>query len=151
METRSRGTGSAMTEEPPTPRSVLGADADALLLILHRASEPVGARVARRRLLDECGRELGEASVSRVLAKLDAAGLTECVGRKGRWLTEAGRKYTSSSLLSRHRQEQFTRALDLRSVQDVLDWLRARRAVETEIAGLAAERAHHGEIDALEA
>ncbi|TQM11702.1 GntR family L-lactate dehydrogenase operon transcriptional regulator [Pseudonocardia kunmingensis] len=144
------GQGSAVNGEPTTAGAELGGDAEALLLVLHRADEPIGARVARR-LLEEAGRELSEASVSRVLAKLDAAGMTESVGRKGRVLTDVGRRFTTSSLLSRHRHEQFTRALDLRSVQEVLDWLRARRALETEIARLAAERAHQTEIDALEA
>ena len=145
------GQGNAVNGEPTTAGADLGGDAEALLLILHRADEPVGARVARRRLLEEAGRELSEASVSRALARLDIVGMTESVGRKGRILTDVGRRFTISNLLSRKRHEQFTRALDLRSVQEVLDWLRARRALETEIARLAAERAHQSEIDALEA
>ncbi|WP_160118518.1 FadR/GntR family transcriptional regulator [Rhodococcus wratislaviensis] len=119
--------------------------------MLHRADEPVGARVARRVLVEEFGRDLSEASVSRVLLRLDGLGLTEAVGRKGRILSPRGRRHVSSTLSSRHRHEQFTRALDLRSVQEILDWLRARRALETEIASLAAQRVSTDDLASLQA
>jgi DNA-binding FadR family transcriptional regulator len=131
------GTGGAHV---PGSATELGADAVALLRVLYDADEPVGARVAHRLLVETYGRTLSEASVSRVMLKVDSLGLTEAVGRKGRTLTASGRRLVESTLTSQDRQEKFTKALDLRSIQEILDWLRARRAIEVEVASLAARR-----------
>ena len=135
------------------PRSIaeLGGDAVALLRLLYDAGEPVGARVAHRLLVETYGRTLSEASVSRVMLKVDSLGLTEAVGRKGRILTAAGRRLVESTLNSQDRHEKFTKALDLRGIQEILDWLRARRAIEAEVANLAARRISAETLSELDA
>ena len=124
----------------------------ALSLLMRLAGEPdpVGARIAARLLLEE-GHQLSEASVSRVLLQLDELGLTEAVGRKGRRLTVEGRNLVQRQASDRSRNVDFGKALDIRTTQQLMDWLRARRGVESEAARLAADRAEDEEIERLDA
>lgn len=119
-----------------------------LVLVIADQGDPVGARVALR-ALEEQGIDMSEASVSRMLARLDKLGLTRPVGRKGRTLTISGRAAVEARRLQVRRNRNFARALQLRSVTEVLDWLRARRAVEGEAAYLAAARIDENTLEEL--
>jgi DNA-binding FadR family transcriptional regulator len=101
---------------------------------------PVGARVALRALTDS-GVDISEATVSRMLSKLDSLGLTRPIGKKGRVLTGPGIEVFHSMQTQTRRDDNFDRALELRTTTEILDWLRARRVIEGEAAYLAAERA----------
>lgn len=109
---------------------------------------PVGARVALRALADN-GVDISEASVSRMLSKLDALGLSRPMGKKGRVLTPAGLEVFQSLQTQNRRDDNFDRALELRTTTEILDWLRARRVIEGEAAYLAAERATDGALAEL--
>jgi len=121
------------------PLSELLPDELTLLMAIGFQQHPVGARIALR-ALEESGVRTSEASVSRMLGKLDALGLTRALGRKGRVLTPAGREAFTSRRTQARRDESFGRALELRSTTELLDWLRARRVIEGEAAYLAALR-----------
>lgn len=110
-----------------------------LLMFLGGEGRPVGARLALR-ALEEHGVSTSEASMSRMLTRLDALGLTSRIGRKGRVLTEEGERVYRSQVLQVRRSESFDRALELRTITEVLDWLRARRVLESEAVVLATER-----------
>jgi DNA-binding FadR family transcriptional regulator len=111
--------------------------------------QPVGARVAARALSD-AGVNMSEASISRMLVRLDALGLTRGVARKGRVLTVDGQSAVEQRRQQLRQNESFDRALDLRSIDEVLDWLRARRVLEGEAAYLAALRAEESELAEFE-
>ncbi|WP_158297035.1 FCD domain-containing protein [Zhihengliuella sp. ISTPL4] len=119
-----------------------------LLMSIGDQEHPVGARIALR-MLEENGVRISEASVSRMLARLDALGFTRAIGRKGRVLTTTGREAFELRRLQARRDETFDRAFELRSVSELLDWLRARRVIEGEAAYLAALRRDDDHMSAL--
>jgi len=121
----------------------------ALALVMSEQTDLLGARVAVRALADR-GIELSEASVSRLLSRLDARGVSRPIGRKGRVLTAEGRAAVEAREYQCRRDKNFTRALELRSATEVLDWLRARRAIESEAAYLAATRIDEEMLEAVE-
>lgn len=126
----------------------LSREAENLVLVLHQSGEPVGARLAAR-MLAEAGTRTSEASVSRIFLHLDALGLTEAVGRRGRMLTTMGKRYAAKRLVDEQRNEEFSRALDIRNVHQLSDWLHARRGIECEIARVAARRARKTHVTKL--
>lgn len=138
--------------EPEQPAAEAAAEftagESAILRILLSQPAPVGARGTRRLLLGE-GLDLSEATVSRVFARLDAAGLTEAVGRKGRQLTPAGRRMTVASVEAARRSDRLERALEIRSDRQLLDLLHARRGVERELVRAAAENRGEQDLDRL--
>lgn len=134
---------------PEEAQLTLTAAESTLMRSLLEADGPVGARAARRFLLD-AGIELSEATVSRVLARLDSLGLTEPIGRKGRRLTPAGRRITNASIEVDWRNSQLDRALHIRTEEQLLDLLRARRGVERELARAAAINRTDDDLDRLE-
>jgi GntR family transcriptional regulator, transcriptional repressor for pyruvate dehydrogenase complex len=136
-----------LTPEPAL-WDTLSPEERAILLLLADRDGPVGARVAMR-VLDDDGLRISEASVSRVFVRLDAAGLTTAMGRKGRTLTAAGRALATRVRTSRRRNAGFSEALDIRSVEQLLDLLYARRGVEREAARAAARRGRPEEIEHL--
>lgn len=116
---------------------------EAGLSLLGRLSSidyPLGARLAREHLVEQ-GFTISEASVSRLLLDLDKAGWTSRAGTKGRVATEAGRSVAASVSAARRREREYSRALDITTIDQVLDLLRARRAVESEAARAAAMHA----------
>jgi GntR family transcriptional repressor for pyruvate dehydrogenase complex len=121
----------------------------ALALVMAEQVDPLGARVAVRALAEQ-GIELSEASVSRLLSRLDALGVSRPIGRKGRVLTPQGRTAVEAQEYQLRRNRNFSRALELRSATEVLDWLRARRAIESEAAYLAAQRIDDELLAAIE-
>ncbi|TCO55800.1 FCD domain-containing protein [Actinocrispum wychmicini] len=120
----------------------------ALLAALSTQAGPLGARAAAGYLRDR-GFDVSESTVSRLLRELDDQGLTQPLGKKGRVLTEEGRRSAANLLLDSRRSASFAKALNLRDVQDLVDHLAGRRGIEREAARAAALRAQPEEIAQL--
>jgi len=71
----------------------------AILRVLSKSSEPLGARVLSHYLRD-CGIELSERAVRYHLKLMDERGFTESVGRDGRLITPLGLEELESALVS---------------------------------------------------
>lgn len=115
---------------------------------LHKTEQPLGSGVLKE-ALRLAGMELSEATVGRLLRELDTRGYTKRVGFQGRTLTSAGSARYEN--LERERQRVFYGSELLKSFnthrkQDLIDILVARRAVEGEIARLAALHATPTEV-----
>ena len=131
------------------PMSELTTDEQVLIMLLLEQLEPTGARVGTR-LLAEVGVQSSEASVSRMLARTDELGITRPIGKKGRVLTSWGKRITRQRTVQLQQVQNFERALELRSADELLDWLRARRLLEGEAAYLAALRLDDAALERLE-
>lgn len=131
------------------PMAELSYEEQALLMLILEHAEPVGARVARR-LLRSVGVVLSEASLSRMLSRLDDLGLTRPIGNKGRTLTPQGTELIRQHARVLENNQHVQRALELRTVEEVLDWLRARKLLEGEVSYLAALRIEDVAIDVLQ-
>ena len=122
-----------------------------ILKVVASADQPVGSGLLRE-ILDKQGRKISEATAGRLLRELDFKGYTERVGYQGRVLTQDG-KQQLEELGQRYEHTRYgdrlIKSLQLDGKQDLLDILVARRAIETEIAGLAAENASTVEISAM--
>lgn len=134
---------------PHTSKEQRVLDVDtAVLRKLEHATAPVGAREIRHGLLAE-GFEMSEATVSRQLRRLDAQGLTVALDRKGRVLTAEGRLLLRSRLREIEHADLLGKATDVRTGEDVLHLLRARRAVEPEAVRGSAGRVDQDTLDEL--
>ncbi|MDT0196523.1 FCD domain-containing protein [Arthrobacter sp. AB6] len=119
-----------------------------LLLVIRESTGPVGTRVARRELLDQ-GLDLSESTISRQLRDLDELGLTVSVGTKGRVLTPAGEAYAADVATAGEWQELLRATTAVKTTHDVLNLLKARRAVEPEAAREAAGTATEEDVARL--
>lgn len=129
----------------------LSREHEVLMGIIYDANEPTGARAATKLMLEH-GFQLSEATVSRAFARLDALGLTEALARKGRVLTAAGRRIEEQRREQKRRDDVFDRAFELQTLEEILDWLKARELLESQVAELAAVRAtpnHLAELESL--
>lgn len=117
------------------------------LLELIAELQPVGAREIGKRL-DGPLAGLSESTLSRLLRRLDSAGLTGSPNGKGRVLTPAGRE-VADRVANERRWSAELGPLELRTAQDVADLLHARRGVEREIARAAALAAGPAEVEHL--
>ncbi|HYF90898.1 MAG TPA: FCD domain-containing protein [Symbiobacteriaceae bacterium] len=131
-----------------------GADVEYLVLsLMGQAEEPVGSGAVCD-WLRRHGNTISEATVGRFLRQLDYRGLTERTGYRGRRLTEVGRarwtELQQELALSRTSRE-FIRALTAADLKEVIDVLIARRALEREVARLAAKLATEQDLEALSA
>ncbi len=120
-------------------KTALSALEQQLLEILVDSSAPVGAWVARDHLRER-GHDVSSASVSRLLSRLDSLGLTEPADGKGRVVTATGRRLGEYARDARARNSAHEQALQIQTIDQVLDLLRARRAIESEAARAAAGR-----------
>lgn len=124
-----------------------------VLVTLADAPGPVGAS----RLAEELSRhdvDLSEATAGRFLRGLDRRGLTRPVGRLGRLLTEEGRsRLKQLEVLQRQGEHSavLVGAATPNDVDELIDLLYARRAVEPEAARHAARRATDEERAAIRA
>ncbi|MGO4679439.1 FCD domain-containing protein [Microbacterium sp. 2MCAF23] len=128
----------------------LSAVEQAILSALRTQTAPAGSRMICRELAI-AGFETSESTVNRLLSGLDSRGLTDSLGRKGRVLTGEGRRVSEVLHLDRHRSIYFERALQMHSVEDLIDHLIARRGIEREAARAAALRATPEEVALLRA
>lgn len=119
--------------------------------LLSRAEGPVGSR----RLVEtfrEHGIHVAEATAGRFLRQLDWEGLTRPVSKQGRVLTEHGFvRLKQLRLLERldYHSAELVRAINAIDVDELIDLLYVRRAVEAEAARLAAVRATAEECEQI--
>lgn len=119
------------------------------LALLAGAGEPVGsARLAEA--WRRAGIPMAEATAGRYLRRLDERGLTRSMGAKlGRVITDAGQQRLAQLRLSRRLDEHGARvlgAVKATEIEELIDLLYVRRAVEAEAARLAAQRATDDEL-----
>ncbi|HWI65072.1 MAG TPA: FCD domain-containing protein [Symbiobacteriaceae bacterium] len=123
-----------------------------VLSLLGQAQEPVGSGAVCD-WLRKNGQSISEATVGRFLRELDFRGYTQREGFRGRILSEAGQARWSE--LQREKamtrsSRDLMRALSAEDLDEVVDVLVARRALEREIARLAAVNASDRDLAALE-
>ncbi len=112
-----------------------------ILLILGETAHPIGCG-ALSALLAKRDYDLSEATVGRLLRDFDLAGFTEKSGFQGRMLSEQGRGRLVDLMEKEkrfHWETEFSSALKGHSKENLLEVLVARRAIESELAALAAE------------
>jgi GntR family L-lactate dehydrogenase operon transcriptional regulator len=116
--------------------------AEVVCLLKHLSENPipVGSGTASE-LLSSAGFQVSEATVGRLLRYMDNQGYTERLGFRGRVLTIQGQEYIDALLHRENRQrysDQLAGLVRSRSKEDLIETLVARRAIEREIARLAA-------------
>ncbi len=122
-----------------------------ILLIVSQSESPVGSGYLSRELKNY-GWDLSEATAGRLLAQYDAQGYTTKVGYQGRVLSAQGSAKLKELEEKKQRTDQgleFFRVLETKTPEELIDVLVARRAIEREIARLAAEKATEEEIKEL--
>ena len=121
---------------------------DDLLDAIHQHGSPIGSRAAAA-ILRTRGRLISESTVSRMLTELDTAGLTRAFGRKGRLLTEQGRRAVADRRLELQQGSSMAAALEITDVDALIDQLTCRRGIEREAARAAALRAEPADLGQL--
>ncbi len=119
-----------------------------VLDIIEGSTNPVGSGTIREQLRNR-GIDLSEATVGRMLRELDNSGYTAKVGFQGRVLTPNGKNRLAELRQERewgHFGIELINSLRLKDKQDLIEVLVARRAIEGEIARLAAIHATPEEI-----
>ena len=123
-----------------------------VLHLLDATDGPAGSGTLMERL-EDLGFRVSEPTVGRFLRTLDRRGLTERVSNKGRGLTEAGRarlRALCDDDSQVHYQRELMRSIQSTTLDEIVEVLIARRALERETARLAAERAADEDIARLE-
>ncbi len=122
-----------------------------VLEIIAGYSEPVGSGTVSNDLRRRIG-EVSEATVGRVLRRLDEKGWTRKEGFRGRVLTEEGEKALGIFRAEKRRRIDTDRFLELTRAEEkeeMINILIARRAIEREIARLAAKNATEEDVQRL--
>lgn len=99
--------------------------------------------------LEKSGIDYSTATVGRYLKILDLKGYTYQKGNQGRLLTEDGKIWlnkTEESLARAENRNESSRALKVNKYSDLIDLMKARKAIEVETARLAALNATEKEI-----
>ncbi|KJS83094.1 MAG: hypothetical protein JM58_13280 [Peptococcaceae bacterium BICA1-8] len=110
-----------------------------VLEIIENSRIPVGASHVSNDL-SMLGIHVSEATAGRFLIELDKDGLTQKDGYKGRILTKLGKNELKQMQMQHDRMEygeQFFNILDVKTENELIDVLIARRAIERELARLA--------------
>jgi len=121
------------------------------LLIINQSESPVGSGHLSRELKNY-GWDVSEATAGRILAQFDAANYTARVGFQGRVLTTLGQSRFKELEEKKQRSDQgqeFFKVLESRTPEELIDILIARRAIEREIARLAAMNASEEDVKEL--
>lgn len=124
-----------------------------LLGLIADSGGPVGS-CALHEQLEPLGYRLSEPTIGRFLRYLDRHGYTERISNRGRQLTLAGSRRIEELRAAQSRAEAeqlLLSAMRPGSLDELLDVLVARRAIEKETARLAAQRATEAEIAEMEA
>lgn len=122
-----------------------------ILLILGETAHPIGCG-ALSALLAKRDYDMSEATVGRLLRDFDIAGYTEKSGFQGRTLSERGRERLLELMETEkrfHWETEFSSALKGHTKEELLEVLVARRAIESELAALAAENATEEQLAKL--
>jgi GntR family L-lactate dehydrogenase operon transcriptional regulator len=125
----------------------------AVLHLLQNNHGPLGSGTLMEQLQD-LGYGGSEPTVGRFLRALDRRGLTARVSNRGRDLTDAGQRRLQQLCEADAQlfyENELIRTIRSTTIDEVMDVLVARRALERETARLAAERATPAEIARLEA
>ncbi len=123
-----------------------------ILAVLNESAEPLGSGFLSRTLTAK-GYQISEATVGRTLNELDQSNCTVKVGSRGRVITEQGRRQLERMKDMREWLfvgNRFLEVLQSRTKEDLIDVLMARRAIERELARLAAIHVTAGEIKLME-
>jgi GntR family L-lactate dehydrogenase operon transcriptional regulator len=123
----------------------------AALQIIARSIPPVGSGYLSREL-DKAGVAVSEATAGRILNRFDQSGFTIKVGFQGRTLTEEGQsrlKELESKAARNQQGEEFFSVLGSQTQGRLIDILIARKAIERELARLAAIHATTEEIQEM--
>jgi len=126
---------------------------DILLIIGEANGHPMGCGSIAIKL-QSIGHAFSEATVGRILRDLDIAGFTEKAGFQGRKLSALGSERLNDLAGRAHRSKQgqeLLAAVQGHTREQLLEVLIARRAIEGELAYLAALQAQPDEINALKA
>lgn len=119
------------------------------LELLADSDRPIGAS-ALKRTFAGVGIEMGEATAGRFLQHLDGRGLVRSQGPKqGRIITPKGRRRLADLRLMKRQDRvggDLLKAIQTVDLDDLIDLLLVRRAVEVEAARLAAVRATAEEL-----
>lgn len=125
-------------------------EADALAVI-RDANQPMGS-CKLRHILFQMGHDVSEATIGRVLQRFDKHGYTLKVGFKGRSLSPAGRARLARFAVRETNLfwgTNFSEVLLCQRKERLLEVLVARRAIENELAALAAVHGTMAEIQQL--
>lgn len=118
---------------------------------LSKNTAPIGAWKLKL-ALQEAGVDISEANAGRVLMRLDFQGYTRLEGSRGRVITQEGRKFLGiqkQEVLQGKLEHDLIESVFAKNIEDLIDILRVRRAIEVEGAKLAATRATSEDIEAL--
>jgi GntR family transcriptional regulator, transcriptional repressor for pyruvate dehydrogenase complex len=121
------------------------------LQVLAEAGGPSGA-LSLVSAFRNAGIDIAEATAGRFLRQLDELGYTRSLGKRGRVLTDMGEGRLSQLQLNKSlaaHGARVTAAVGNNDIDQLIDLLHVRRAVEAEAAGLAAARATPEEIDRI--
>lgn len=122
-----------------------------ILKIISNSRLPVGSGYIRDNLKLQ-GIEISEATAGRILRELDTEGYTEKVGFKGRTLTSNGKqklKELDHEFKINHYGNELVNVIKVTGRQELLDILTARKAIEGQLAKLAAQFITKKEIQEL--
>jgi len=123
-----------------------------VLTVLDQVDGPVGSGAVCDWLRQQ-GATISEATAGRYLRELDHKGFTQRAGFRGRALTPSGHERLTE--LRRERaaaasSNELVSALRASGLQDLIDVLVARRALEREIVLLAATRVEERDLEAMD-
>jgi DNA-binding FadR family transcriptional regulator len=123
-----------------------------LLKYLAQSHHPIGSWVLKV-MLELNDLEVSTATIGRILKNLDTKQYTELVDSQGRVITEKGIAYVnklSERVEREYLQKKLIHASQPKNLDELLDLLRARKALECETARLAASRAASEDIASIE-
>lgn len=121
------------------------------LAAVAESKTPLGAWNLRK-IFNEKGIHVSEATCGRLLRTIEDAGYVEATGRRGRVITSRGLKALEEWRLRQVRyrsQMAFSQSLQIRGASELKDVLVARKAIEGETAALAAIHATDEDIERL--
>lgn len=122
-----------------------------LLVYLSKSKEPVGSW-ALKVMLEVKHIEVSTATIGRLLKSLDSKKYTRLLGTSGRMITPEGIRYAnelSERLMRERLQRRLMEAAQPQNIDELIDLLVARKAIECETARLAAGRADEADIETL--
>ncbi|MFW5789821.1 MAG: FCD domain-containing protein [Halanaerobiaceae bacterium] len=124
-----------------------------IMSIIEAREGPVGSGVISQQISRDFD-SFSEATIGRVLRRLDQRGFTEKEPYRGRNLTDKGKSALQEYRLDKKMKKEINEFLDLTKVerrQELLDMLIARRAIEREIVKIAAPKITEKEVQKLKA
>ncbi len=123
-----------------------------ILKIIENSDYPIGSGIISEQL-KRYGFDISEATVGRTLRELDLQGYTEKVGFRGRTLTRKGQNKLNDLEQEYELKQYGNELINLLKVEkknELIDILIARKAIERELARLAAVNAEDGDIKILQ-